>query len=331
VYEKYYQFSGIPFQLTPDSRFFFGSIGHSRAIAHLVYGLAQEEGFIVITGEVGAGKTTLVEQLWSQLDRNSYAMARIVTTRVSGDDLLRLAVASFGVADDGGCDKATLLRRFERMAHDQRAAGRRCLLVVDEVQNLPMAALEELRMLSNITVDGRASVQTILLGQPQFRATMANPDLEQLCQRILASYHLGPLSEAESRAYVEHRLRRVGWNGDPAWDDAAFAYLYRYTAGVPRRINTLCSRVLLYGAIEETHTITGPMMETTAGELNQDLGAGLAAPEPAPMVLLPVAPDAPVPGRNTLVQRVEALEAMTAKQDRVFRRVLELLSAVADR
>ena len=110
MYEQFYHLSAIPFQLTPDSRFFFGSSGHSRAISHLVYGLAQQEGFIVITGEVGAGKTTLVEQLWSQLDRNSYVMARIVTTRVSGDDLLRLAVAGFGVPDDGGADKATLLR-----------------------------------------------------------------------------------------------------------------------------------------------------------------------------------------------------------------------------
>src|ERR1044071_2479458 len=157
MYLDFYHLSAMPFQLTPDSQFFFESHEHSRAIAHLVYGLAQEEGFIVITGEVGAGKTTLVEQLWSQLDRHSYVLARIVTTRVSGDDLLRLAVANFGVPDEGGADKATLLRRFERMARDQRAAGRRCLLVVDEVQNLHMQALEELRMLSNITVDGRAS------------------------------------------------------------------------------------------------------------------------------------------------------------------------------
>jgi putative secretion ATPase (PEP-CTERM system associated) len=329
VYEKYYNFSGIPFQLTPDSRFFFGSSGHSRAIAHLVYGLAQEEGFIIVTGEVGAGKTTLVEQLWSQLDRNSYVMARVVTTRVSGDDLLRLVVANFGVADDGGADKATLLRRFERMAREQRAAGRRCLLVVDEVQNLQMAALEELRMLSNITVDGRASVQTILLGQPQFRATLANPDLEQLRQRVLASYHLGPLTEAETRAYVEHRLKRVGWTGNPCWEDAAFTYVYRYTDGIPRRINTLCSRVLLYGAIEETHSITGPMVETTASELSQDLGAGLAAPQPA--VASMSLPGVSAQYNDTLVRRVEALEQNAQRQDRVFRRLLDLLSAVADR
>src|SRR6185312_16893186 len=124
--------------------------GHSRAMAHLVYGLAQKEGFIVITGEVGAGKTTMVEQVWSQLDRHTYVIARIVTTRVSGDDLLRLVMANFGLGETQGIDKATLLRRFEHMVRDQRRAGRRCLLVVDEVQNLSLAALEELRMLSNI-------------------------------------------------------------------------------------------------------------------------------------------------------------------------------------
>jgi general secretion pathway protein A len=329
VYEKYYNLSGIPFQLTPDSRFFFGSSGHSRAIAHLVYGLAQEEGFIVITGEVGAGKTTLVEQLWSQLDRHSYVLARIVTTQVSGDDLLRLVAANFGVSDDEGVDKATLLRRFERMAREQRAAGRRCLLVVDEVQNLEMPALEELRMLSNITVDGRASVQTILLGQPQFRATLANANLEQLRQRILASYHLGPLTDVETRGYIEHRLKRVGWNGDPCWEDAAFSDIYRNTAGIPRRINTLCSRLLLLGAIEEVHTITGPMVETTATELSNDLGAG--APAPRPAVAATALRSVLAVDNDVLLRRIEALEQGAARQDRVYRRLMDLLAAVTDR
>src|SRR5271165_1677863 len=253
MFDKFYQLSGLPFLLTPDSRFFFGSSGHSRAIAHLVYGLTQQEGFIVITGEVGAGKTTLVEQLWSQLDRRTYVMARVVTTQVSGDDLLRLAMAGFGLGETAGTDEATLLRQFEHMVQDQHKQGRRCLLAVDEVQNLSLAAIEELRMLSNITVDGRASLQTILLGQPQFRPILAGKDAEQLRQRVLASCHLGPMTEAETRGYIEHRLRLVGWRNDPAWDDDAFTAVYRNTGGIPRRINTLCSRALLFGALEETH------------------------------------------------------------------------------
>jgi type II secretory pathway predicted ATPase ExeA len=292
-------------------------------MAHLVYGLAQKEGFIVITGEVGAGKTTLVEQVWSQLDRGTYVIARIVTTRVSGDDLLRLAMANFGLGETQGIDKATLLRRFEQMVRDQRQSGRRCLLVVDEVQNLSLAALEELRMLSNITVDGHASVQTILLGQPQFRPVLASADLEQLRQRVLASYHLGPLTEAETRGYIEHRLHMVGWSDDPLWEDAAFAQVFQETGGIPRRINTLCSRVLLYGALEEEHTITRAMVETTAGELNQDLGAGLAA---APRRL---AAESNLP-LEELVQRIEALERASVRQERVFHRLLDLLGSGAE-
>jgi len=322
VYEKFYNFSGIPFLLTPDSRFFFGSSGHSRAIAHLVYGLAQEEGFIVITGEVGAGKTTLVEQLWKQLDRQTYFIARIVTTQVSPDDLLRLVMDNFGIGDTPGLDKATLLRRFEFMVQEQRRAGRRCLLVVDEVQNLPLAALEELRMLSNITVDGHASLQTILLGQPQFRPVLASRDAEQLRQRVLASYHLGPLTEAETRSYIDHRLKMVGWNDDPHWADDAYEAVYHHTGGIPRRINTLCSRILLYGSLEEAHTITGAMVETTAGELNQDLGAGSVQTLAPPSHVNGSAAD-----HVEILRRIEALETSSARQDRVFRRMLDLFGA----
>lgn len=320
MYDTFYHLSGAPFQLTPDSRFFFGSTGHSRAISHLVYGMAQEEGFIVVTGEVGAGKTTLVEQLGEQLDRATYVMGRIVTTLVTGDDLLRLAVGSLGVADTSG-DKATLLRRFEETMRAHRAAGRRCLLVVDEAQNLPLDALEELRMLSNITRDGRASLQTILLGQPQFRAMLAGKPLEQLRQRVLASYHLGPLSEAETRAYVEHRLRTVGWTGDPRWTDDAFPALFARTGGLPRRINTLCARVLLYGALEETHTLTAEMVDATADELARDLGAGQAAPVAASRF---ESDDA-----ERQAARIEALEHDLARQGRTLQRLVDLIGAYA--
>ena len=318
MYAKYYNFKGIPFQLTPDSRFYFGSSGHSRAISHLVYGLAQQEGFIIVTGEVGAGKTTLVEQLWSQLDHRTYVIGRVVTTQVSGDDLLRLAVTSFGL-NDGGADKATLLRRLERLFRDERAIGRRCLLVVDEVQNLPFAALEELRMLSNITIDGKAPLQTILLGQPQFRRTLASPDLDQLRQRVLAAYHLGPLSQEETRAYIEHRLKMVGWTGNPSWEDEALRGVYRHTGGLPRKINTLCSRVLLYGALEECAVITGAIVEETAGELKQDLGSVTDGKGPIATNGAGLPP--------TLLPRIQALEAGVARQERIFRRLLDLLGA----
>lgn len=328
MYEKFYHLTGIPFLLTPDRRFFFGSSGHSRAIAHLVYGLSQEEGFVVITGEVGAGKTTLVEQLWTQLDRNTYVMSRVVTTRVSGDDLLRLAMAGFGLEADIGSDKATLLIRYEQIVREHRKHGRRLLLLVDEVQNLPLIALEELRMLSNITVDGKASVQTILLGQPQFRPMLAARDADQLRQRVLASYHLGPLSESETRSYIEHRLRLVGWKNDPAWEPDAFSAIHSQSGGIPRRINTLCSRVLLLGSLEETHTITAEMVNTTADELNEDLGAGgLAMPEPAPAAASVFAAPAATPSRefDALAGRIMLLEQGAERQERMLQRILDIV------
>jgi general secretion pathway protein A len=172
-------------------------------------------------------------------------------------------------------------------------------------------------MLSNITVDGKASVQTILLGQPQFRPILASQDWEQLRQRVLASYHLGPLSEAETRGYILHRLRTVGWRDDPAWEEAAFAAVHLHTGGIPRRINTLCSRVLLFGALEERHAITGAMVDDTAEELNRDLGAGLE--KPAPMGA----------DRDEVARRIEALERRALRQEQVLSRVMELLESTA--
>jgi putative secretion ATPase (PEP-CTERM system associated) len=329
MYENYYQFTGSPFQLTPDTRFFYGSRGHSRAIAHLTFGLAQGEGFIIVTGEVGAGKTMLIEQLLSQLDRDAYAVARIHTTQVSGDDLFRLVLAGFGVDGSaaGGAEagKPALLRQFEAALRDDRLAGRRCLLIVDEAQNLSPTALEELRMLSNITENGRASLQTILMGQPQFRRMLASPDLDQLCQRVLASYHLGPLTREETRAYIEHRLGTVGWHDNPHWEAAAFDAAHAHTGGIPRRINRLCGRVLLYGALEQSAVITGPMVDSTAAELAGDLEGMPAAPLAAPLAELP-----DLSGTG-LLRRVEALEGQMARRERVFQRLMEIFADTEDR
>jgi putative secretion ATPase (PEP-CTERM system associated) len=346
VYEKFYGLHGPPFLLTPDPRFFFSSSNHRRAITHLVYGLDQREGFIVITGEVGAGKTMLVEQLWLQLNRNTYAVSKVVTTQVSSDDLLRLVMDGFGLSIISGTEKSVLLRRFENMVREQRNAGRRCVLVVDEVQNLSFAALEELRMLSNITVDGKASVQTILLGQPQFRPTLASRDAEQLRQRVLASFHLGPMSDVETRLYIEHRLQMVGWTGNPCWDADAFAAVHRHSGGIPRRINTLCSRVLQFGALDEQTAISGAMVDEVAEEMAESLngvdaagqmnGAHGEAGEDGlngyPPHRSHASGDPHVSSnRGDLLHRIEALEEITARQDRIFQRMIKLLAAAVEK
>ncbi len=250
MYEDYYRFSAKPFQLNPDPRFFYGSKGHRRAMAYLDYGLSLGEGFIVITGEVGAGKTTLVRNLFRQLDSSNLLAAQLVSTQLDAEDTLRSVAASFGLEHES-LTKSALLKNLEDFLAAAARQGKRTLLVVDEAQNLTPRAVEELRMLSNFQNNERSLIQTFLLGQPEFRGILQSPDMQQLRQRVVASYHLGPLDADETRGYIEHRLRTVGWQGTPGFDDAAFAALHRFTAGIPRRLNTTCDRLLLFGFLEE--------------------------------------------------------------------------------
>ncbi|MFZ6843189.1 XrtA/PEP-CTERM system-associated ATPase [Undibacterium sp. RuTC16W] len=252
MYESYYGFNAKPFQLKPDPRFFFGSKGHKRAMAYLEYGISQGEGFIVITGEVGAGKTTLMRNLFNELESDKIQAAQIVNTHVGSDDILRLVAAAFGVEYENA-SKATLLTRLEQYLRQCDVQGKRALLVVDEAQNLTPRAVEELRMLSNFQTADKSLLQTFLLGQPEFRRTLLSEDMQQLLQRVIASYHLGPLDLIDTRSYIEHRLHTVGWKDDPVINTEAFAAIFAYTNGIPRKINALCDRLFLMGYLEELH------------------------------------------------------------------------------
>jgi putative secretion ATPase (PEP-CTERM system associated) len=252
MYGPFYGFRVKPFQLKPDPNFFFGSKGHKRAMAYLEYGLSQREGFIVITGEVGAGKTTLVRNLFRNLEAEKILAAQVVNTDLESADTLRLVAAAFGLPHENS-DKASLLIRLEQFFRQCDQQGKRALLVVDEAQNLSRRTVEELRMLSNFQTDDRSLLQTFLLGQPEFRKTLLSSDMLQLRQRVIATYHLGPMDLPETRSYIEHRLKTVGWCGDPSFEDDAFEAIHNHAAGIPRRINALCDRLLLMGCLEKLH------------------------------------------------------------------------------
>ena len=323
MYADFYGLSAQPFQLTPDARFFFESTVHRQAMAYLVYGLHHAEGFIIITGEVGAGKTILVENLLSTIDRSSFVTAKIVTTQLAGDDLLHLVAAGFGIAKEG-LAKGPLLQRISDFALAQQRNGKRVLLIVDEAQNLSFEALEELRMLSNIIFDRTMALQSFLLGQPQFRATLGSPRLEQLRQRVTAAYHLGPLNEAESKAYVEHRLSRADWKDDPHFSEDCFPLIHQRTGGVPRQINTLCSRLLLFGFLEELHTLTASSVQKVANDLREEI-ALVAAPSAV------ADPPAELGGSrevfSQITHRLGVLEDSVHRQGRVIKRVIEIAAS----
>jgi general secretion pathway protein A len=296
MYDQYYGMHGRPFQLTPDPHFYFESTTHRKALSYLGYGLAQGEGFIVITGDVGAGKTTLVGHLMATIDPSRLTAVKLVSTQVGADDMLRLAAHNFGVASDG-VPKAQLLQQIEQFLHSQARKGLRTLLIVDEAQNLPFSAIEELRMLSNFQLGGSALLQIFLLGQPEFRDMMKSPELEQLRQRVIATHHLEPMMESEVEPYIHHRMRLVGWAGNPSFSADAYATIYKATGGVPRRINALMSRVLLSGAIERLTVIDGAVVNTVAVDMgldSQDIDPEFSLDEEEALLVSVAEPEAPV-------------------------------------
>jgi putative secretion ATPase (PEP-CTERM system associated) len=272
MYESFYGLSGKPFQLNPDPSFYYGSRGHKRAFAYLEYGLYQSEGFIVITGEIGAGKTTIVRSLLEQLDPAKVVAVQLVSTQLDADDMLRAVGAAFGLPVKS-VDKAILLASLEAFLCQLAVDKKRALLIVDEAQNLSQRAVEELRMLSNFQLGDSALLQSFLVGQPELRTMMQSPQMQQLRQRVIASYHLGPLDRAETQAYIEHRLKHVGWKDDPQFEPACFDLIFELTGGIPRRINTLCNRLLLASYLSEKHSLTTSDVQAIAQEIHDEMGS----------------------------------------------------------
>lgn len=269
MYEHYYGFKAKPFQLRPDPNFFFASKGHKRAASYLEYGLSQEEGFIVITGEIGAGKTTLLRNLFAKLPSKNIVAGQIVNTHLNPDDTLRMVLGAFGLPYEDAT-KAVLLTRIEKFLRECDRQGKRALLLIDEAQNLSPHSVEELRMLSNFQTADKSLLQTFLLGQPEFRKTLLGEDMKQLQQRVIATYHLGPMEASETQSYIEHRLRTVGWQETPSFDHEAFAAIHDFTGGIPRKINTLCDRLLLMGYLEEIHAFGKSEVDEVTQDIQQE-------------------------------------------------------------
>jgi putative secretion ATPase (PEP-CTERM system associated) len=265
MYERFYELRERPFALSPDPDYLYPSRVHREALDYLRYGLESHAGFIVITGEIGSGKTTLLQTLLRGLDSQT-TVGRIVNTILEPRELLETIVIDFGL-DPGGRSKPLLLRDLAQYLVDQRLAGRLVLLVIDEAQNLSFAALEELRMLSNLETEKSKLLQIVLVGQPNLREKLVAPELEQLRQRITVSYHLSPLDPDETANYINHRLRRAALGAPLEFPTDVTALIHARSRGVPRIINVICDAALVFGYAEERRQINMALMQDVMVEL----------------------------------------------------------------
>jgi putative secretion ATPase (PEP-CTERM system associated) len=267
MYERFYHLRERPFSLTPDPDYLYPSRAHSEALAYLRCGIEGQAGFVVITGEIGSGKTTLLQTMLRGLDRQT-SVARLVNTMLDARELIEAIMLDFGIDPGNGRSKPLLLRDLARFLVEQRVSARLTMLVIDEAQNLSMAALEEIRMLSNLETEKSKLLQIVLVGQPNLRDLLARPELEQLRQRITVSYHLLPLGADETSAYVNHRLKRAAIGTTPIQFSAdVSAIIHEYSQGVPRTINVIADAILLFGYGEDKRVIDVELARQVVQEL----------------------------------------------------------------
>jgi type II secretory pathway predicted ATPase ExeA len=315
--------SGLPFQLSPDPDFYFDSHGHHRALAALRRGLSEASGFTVISGDIGAGKTTAVRAVLRELKPAYFVVAQVVSTQLDGEELLRAISIGFGLpsAPSGEMALAARLRRFFAQL---RAERRRAVLVVDEAQNLGLGAFDQLVGLAMRGAPGGRGMQVCLVGQPELQDRLASAEMMAVREQICVSCHLGPIEREETGPYVEHRLRKVGWKGGSTFDAGAIDEIYRWTGGIPRRINMLCSRTLASRmAVNDHSLIDAATVAQVAREQREEIGE--TAPEPPMLPRLPAAGSSPVrtpPRRPVLLlvsspsDHAKAAALMAAMADR---------------
>jgi general secretion pathway protein A len=271
VYLEFYGLKQPPFDITPNPRFLFHSTKHREAFNHLLYGIRERKGFVQLTGEVGAGKTTLCRALLEQLDGN-FSTALILNPVLSGDELMKAIATEFGL-DVKGKDRLETLATISDFLLRQTLAGKETVLIVDEAQNLTEELLEQVRLISNIETDDRKLLQIVLMGQPELRERLNSHKLRQLRQRITVRYHLNPLTRAEVGQYIQHRITLAGSRIAPVFTRMAVWRIYGYSQGVPRLVNALCDKALLAGFVERSRRITYRMVGRAIRELEGDIHA----------------------------------------------------------
>src|SRR5579864_921704 len=320
MYERFYNLRERPFSLSPDPDYLYPSRVHKEALSYLRYGIESHAGFIVITGEIGSGKTTLLQTVLRGLDHQT-SVARLVSTTLHARELIEAVMLDFGLDPGQARSKPYLLRDFARYLVEQRAAGRLALLVIDEAQNLSLAALEEVRMLSNLETEKSKLIQIALIGQPNLRDVLARPELEQLRQRVTVSYHLQALDAAETSAYVNHRLRRAAIGAPLEFPRDVTDLIHEHSRGIPRKINVIADAILLFGYGEEQRTVTADLTRQVLDELES---TGVITGPPAgtlPVVAPAVTPAVAPAGAEPMAAAVAVPdEAMAAREARITER-----------
>ena len=269
MYLEYYNLREAPFNITPDPRFLFFSVKHQEAFNHLLFGIHQRKGFIELTGEVGAGKTTVCRKLLEELGPR-YKTALILNPCLTSYQLLKTVALEFGLKPRG-IDRVAYLQALNEFVLKEVNEGNNVVLVIDEAQDLSDELLEQVRLLSNLETDHQKLMQIVLMGQPELRKKLMQPELRQLRQRITVRYHLQPLDLAETAGYINHRLALAGANGTPSFDEGAIKLVYKYSGGIPRLINAVCDKTLLYGYVNGTYELKSRAVGQAIRELEGEV------------------------------------------------------------
>ena len=266
MYKSYFNLTKKPFDLLPNPEFIYLSKSHKRVLSYLDYGIKERAGFILLTGDVGSGKTTIIRDLINK-KHDKIVLAKIFNTRVNSDQLISMINDDFGLPVQGK-DKIELLRDLNTFLISQYAKGNQPMLIIDEAQNLNSKLLEEVRMLSNLETDDAKLLQIILVGQPELRETLKRPGMRQLRQRLSINCHLQPLSSSEIEDYILHRLEIAGDRSAVVFDSEALRIIYKYSRGIPRLINIICDFLMLSACAEETRQLDGNMVQDIIADLD---------------------------------------------------------------